>query len=143
MQNSGLNQLVVQDRQGRNTAGADGMMHNYQAFANGGFSSGIYSGRVGGIHKFAEPETGFETYLSGKRGMERRNIGLAYKTIGMLQRQLGGVNPMYASAGAWGSSAGSSSVTEHHYRPTFQVVANQGRPLADQVFDAARRLRKR
>lgn len=43
------------------------------AFASGGFASGIYSGRAGGIHKFAEPETRWEAYVSGKPGQEARN----------------------------------------------------------------------
>lgn len=55
---------------------ADGGLYGYEAFANGGFSSGIYKGRPGGIHKFAEPETGWEAYISGKPDARNRNIGI-------------------------------------------------------------------
>lgn len=47
-----------------------------QAFANGGFPSGIYAGRPGGIHKFAEENVGWEAYVSGKPGQESRNRGI-------------------------------------------------------------------
>jgi TP901 family phage tail tape measure protein len=47
-----------------------------QAFANGGFPTGIYSGRPGGIHKFAEENVGWEAYVSGKPGQEDRNRGI-------------------------------------------------------------------
>jgi TP901 family phage tail tape measure protein len=52
---------------------ANGNMH---AYANGGFASGIYAGRAGGIHKFAEPETKWEAYISGKAGQRQRNLGI-------------------------------------------------------------------
>lgn len=66
---------------------ANGGLENYvQAFASGGFPSGIYKGRPGGIHKFAEPEVGWEAYVSGKPGMEARNrliLTDAAKRLGM------------------------------------------------------------
>ena len=57
--------------------GANGMMNTYanggiQSFAGGGFPTGIYSGGTP-IHKFAEPETRWEAYISGKSGQEARN----------------------------------------------------------------------
>ncbi|MGO2110503.1 MAG: tape measure protein [Pseudoclavibacter sp.] len=57
-----------------------------QAFANGGFLPGIYAGRTGGIHKFAEPETQWEAYISGKPGEEVRNrriLAEAAERLGM------------------------------------------------------------
>lgn len=45
---------------------------NIFAYANGGFSTGIYSGGAP-IHKFAEPETGWEAYISGKPSERDRN----------------------------------------------------------------------
>ncbi len=59
---------------------ADGNLIQYRAFASGGFASGIYAGRAGGIHKFAEPETGWETYISGKPSARARNIGIWEET---------------------------------------------------------------
>lgn len=57
---------------------------NLVAYANGGFTSGIYKGRPGAIHKFAEPETRWEAYISGKPGMEQRNIGIALESLDRL-----------------------------------------------------------
>jgi hypothetical protein len=42
---------------------------------------GIYAGRQGTIHKFAEPETRWEAYISGKPGQERRNLAV-WETAG-------------------------------------------------------------
>lgn len=50
-------------------AGADGFI---EAYANGGFASGIYKGGAP-IHKFAEPETIWEAYISGKPDQRDRN----------------------------------------------------------------------
>lgn len=57
-----------------------------QAFASGGFPSGIYAGRQGGIHKFAESEMGvpWETYISGRAQDRARNIGLWQRTGDLL-----------------------------------------------------------
>jgi hypothetical protein len=81
---------------------ANGNMYDYQAFASGGFSSGIYSGRSGGIHKFAEPETRWEAYISGKPGEEERNRRFVWEAGERL--------------GMWGagSGGGSSQVTNNH-----------------------------
>lgn len=43
-----------------------------EAYANGGFPTGIYKGGAP-IHKFAEPETGWEAYISGKPDQRDRN----------------------------------------------------------------------
>ncbi|UOQ60389.1 phage tail tape measure protein [Leucobacter rhizosphaerae] len=43
-----------------------------EAYASGGFPTGIYSGGAP-IHKFAEPETGWEAYISGKPSERDRN----------------------------------------------------------------------
>lgn len=53
-----------------------------QAFASGGFPSGIYRGVRGGIHKFAESEMGvpWETYISGRAADRDRNIGIWQET---------------------------------------------------------------
>jgi TP901 family phage tail tape measure protein len=60
-------------RPGQVGVNADGGMYNYQKFADGGVATGIYAGRPGGIHKFAELETGWEAYISGKPGQNARN----------------------------------------------------------------------
>jgi hypothetical protein len=68
---------------------ANGGLYEYQqamtrAFADGGFASGIYAGRPGSIHKFAEPETIWEAYISGKPDQRDRNIGIAYDALNRL-----------------------------------------------------------
>jgi TP901 family phage tail tape measure protein len=73
---------------------ANGAVYDYQAFADGGFASGIYAGRQGSIHKFAEPETIWEAYISGKPDARDRNIGIWQET----GRRLG-VEPAPAASG--------------------------------------------
>ncbi|MCW2287043.1 TP901 family phage tail tape measure protein [Leucobacter luti] len=56
---------------------ANGGIHAYAnggiaAYADGGFATGIYKGGAP-IHKFAEPETGWEAYISGKPSERDRN----------------------------------------------------------------------
>lgn len=56
---------------------ANGNMFAYanggiESYASGGFPTGIYSGGAP-IHKFAEPETGWEAYISGKADQRDRN----------------------------------------------------------------------
>lgn len=46
------------------------------AYADGGMASGIYAGRAGALYKFAEPETRWEAFISGKPGMEARNTAV-------------------------------------------------------------------
>lgn len=70
---------------------------NIFAYANGGFPTGIYAGRAGAIHKFAEPETRWEAYISGKPGQESRNIAIweeAGKRLGAIDAFAnGGIDP--------------------------------------------------
>lgn len=61
------------------------------AFASGGFPTGIYPGGRP-LYKFAEPETGWEAFISGRRGQERRNLAIAAEATTRLQKQAG-VNP--------------------------------------------------
>ncbi|NRG40192.1 phage tail tape measure protein [Rathayibacter sp. VKM Ac-2835] len=65
---------------------------NALAFANGGFAPGIYAGRTGSIHKFAEPETRWEAYISGRPGQEARNLAIweeAGERLGAFDRRYG------------------------------------------------------
>jgi hypothetical protein len=57
-------------------------------FSYGG--EGIYSGRYAGIHKFAEPETGWEAYISGRKGSEGRNRAILTEAAGRLGMNMGG-----------------------------------------------------
>ncbi len=59
-----------------------------KAFANGGFPSGMYRGRPGGIHKFAEEETLWELYLSGKPNAKARNQKLLEAAAPMLDMRV-------------------------------------------------------
>lgn len=56
-------------RPGQFIANADGGMYSY---ADGGFGEGMYSGGTP-LYKFAEPETRWEAFISGREGMEERN----------------------------------------------------------------------
>lgn len=80
-----------------------------QAFANGGFPTGIFPGGRP-ILKFAEPETGWEAFISGRKGQEARNAKIAMESL----RRLGfPVIPVSALRGipafANGGFAGASS----------------------------------
>lgn len=78
--------MIVDGVSGRRVAGSDlvaranGGIEDYQAFASGGFPTGIYAGRPESIHKFAEPETIWEAYISGKPDQRDRNIGIWQET---------------------------------------------------------------
>lgn len=87
--------LIVDGVPGRQVHGSDvSAVANGGVFAysDGGFATGIYSGGTP-IHKFAEPETGWEAYISGKPDQRNRNIGLWMET----GRRLG-VDPALAPA---------------------------------------------
>jgi hypothetical protein len=47
----------------------------FYAYAAGGFGAGIYSGGTP-LYKFAEPETGWEAFISGKQSERGRNISI-------------------------------------------------------------------
>lgn len=69
-----------------------------QQFAAGGFPSGIYAGRLGGIHKFAESEMGvpWETYISGRAADRERNVGIWMETgrrLGVTETRSAAVPP--------------------------------------------------
>ena len=67
-----------------------GLSAKVKAFANGGFAGpGIYPGGAN-IHKFAEPETGWEAYISGKPSERDRNRGILAAAAGRLGMDLGG-----------------------------------------------------
>ncbi len=82
--------------QDRGSENGDMFSGGVKAFANGGFPSGIYAGRPGGIHKFAEENVGWEAYISGKPGQEGRNRQIAMMALG----KLGGTQ--YAPGGPQG-----------------------------------------
>jgi len=86
-------------------AGANGMM---QAYANGGFPTGVYAGGRP-MYKFAEPETRWEAFISGRPGQEERNIGIALDALGRLGYNgfADGGAVRYASSG---SGSGGASV---------------------------------
>lgn len=58
-----------------------------KAFENGGFPSGIYAGRQGGIHKFAEQSLPWEAYISPKPGARAQNLNIWEQTGRMLGAQ--------------------------------------------------------
>ncbi|WEG10654.1 phage tail tape measure protein [Microbacterium horticulturae] len=58
------------------TSRADGGIHSY---ADGGIPEAIYSGGAP-LYKFAEPETGWEAFISGRQSARDRNIGIWQET---------------------------------------------------------------
>ena len=101
---------------------ANGGLHE---FADGGFATGIYKGGAP-IHKFAEPETRWEAYISGKPGQEDRNRQIWVET----GRRLG--------MGDMGGSSAPTQVSLAGARFTFEV---DGRPITgiirEQIADAS------
>jgi TP901 family phage tail tape measure protein len=86
------------------TGSADGNMFDHaRAFASGGFPTGVYAGGAP-LYKFAEPETRWEAFISGRAGEETRNRRI-WAEAG---RRLG-VSPAGYSIGGGGSSGATSS----------------------------------
>lgn len=78
------------------TSSANGNLFEYgqamqRAFASGGgVDTGIYAGRPQAIHKFAEQETVWEAFISGKPDQRERNIGIWQDTGRRLGVEQGG-----------------------------------------------------
>lgn len=71
---------------------ADGNLYTYaRAFNSGGVAEGVYRGGPP-LYKFAEPETRWEAFISGRPGKEKENIGYALEAL----HRLGG--PSYAQS---------------------------------------------
>jgi tape measure domain-containing protein len=110
-----------------------------QAFANGGFPTGIYRGRPGGILKFAEENVNWEAFVSGKVGQEGRNRKIvmeAGRRLGMEVVPQGQQRPTaFADGGAvtrgvWGPGPSTPAARE--------VAASGPQPIIVQlVGDAA------
>lgn len=65
--------------QGGTTAYANGGIEDYAFAGGGGIDSGIFKGGPP-IYKIAEPETGWEAFISGKPDARDRNIGIWQET---------------------------------------------------------------
>lgn len=137
---------------------AIGGMYSYQEYANGGVRShvptGIYPGGAN-ILKFAEPETRWEAFVSGKRGEEERNRGIlaeAAKRLGMgvyrLQQYADGGIVRHARAAEHraitsttvmnnGIPAGSKLVLEVAGQPIEGVVRAIASPIATAAAKSA------
>jgi len=115
-----------------------------QAFANGGFPTGIYAGGAP-IHKFAEPETGWEAFISGRPGQEFRNLSIWAEAGKRLGAQMGNMTlPVCGLTAAGGGSAGGGSVhNDSRVALTMQAVPEPGVPLVVQAMSAIRRLETR
>lgn len=88
-------------------ANADGGLYAYAdggiaAYADGGFASGIYKGGTP-IHKFAEPETIWEAYISGKPDQRDRNRQIWLETGDRLG-VLSALREVFADAGGVGAA---------------------------------------
>lgn len=92
---------------------ADGGMYRQgvKAFADGGFPSGMYKGRREAIHKFAEWNTNWETYISGKTDQRSRNQRILAMTAPKLGMAVVPVGNSRSTAFANGGFTGGSPVT--------------------------------
>jgi TP901 family phage tail tape measure protein len=106
--------------QGRGNENGGLYNRGVKAFENGGFPSGIYPGRPGGIHKFAEDKLPWETYISPKPGHEQENIGYAMESLRRL-----GVKPQYATSSPGYSSAPTSMQVTNHNTLTAPAIETQ------------------
>jgi len=117
-------------RPGANTIRENGGLEEY---ANGGMREGIYRGRPGGIIKFAEENTRWEAFISGKPGQEERNRGIALEALGRL-------TPANAPMPSFGGGSGSGDLSS-----LVAAVADLARPsegptvLAQSSVDALAR----
>ena len=113
------NYTVRYNAYGTITRGANGML---QSYANGGFASGIYRGRAGNLYKFAEPETRWEAFISGKPGMRDRNVKIWEEVgkrlgVNMMPNAVGNMYSQVASSMASGptSTASDESSPSQNY----------------------------
>ena len=63
---------------------ANGGLDSYngmESFAQGGFPTGLFKAKGTPMYKFAEPETGWEAFISGRPGQEDRNIGIGVEAL--------------------------------------------------------------
>ena len=104
-----------------------------EAYANGGFPSGIYKGGTP-IHKFAEPETLWEAYISGKPSERDRNRQIWVESgerLGIMKEVRAALSA--AAGGGRGVSIGSVQFTQPSQR-------SQLRDLEDTVHRIERGL---
>lgn len=95
-------------RPGQFIANANGGLHSY---ANGGMAPGVYAGGTP-MYKFAEPETRWEAFISGKPGQEGRNRGVLMEAA----QRLGMVSPSYVSASSPQGGGGSRTEVNMNVR---------------------------
>jgi hypothetical protein len=69
-------------------------------FENGGVDTGIYRGTQAAIHKFAEKDTIWEAYISGKPSQHDRNIAIWEATGDRLGVDRGGQGPVMVNVAA-------------------------------------------
>lgn len=77
---------------GSNAVAKGGIFQHAQAFASGGMTEGLYRSMARPLYKFAEPETGWEAFISGRKGSEERNRGIVREAASRLGMNMGGVS---------------------------------------------------
>jgi TP901 family phage tail tape measure protein len=115
---------------------ADGNLVDYhrgmvQAFSSGGFATGIYAAQPNSIHKFAEPETGWEAYISGKPSERERNIKIWEATGARLG----------AAQGATYVTNNTTTQVDVHVQPLPGMSEAEVARMAAEKFDFALRSR--
>lgn len=106
-----------------------------QSFANGGFPTGIFTGGLP-MYKFAEPETGWEAFISGRKGQEARNLAIASDAVSRLGGMV--VTPHQLRQARSESSGGSRIDRSLHL--SVQAAPGTAVPPIHEVMRLVRRL---
>lgn len=80
------------------SSNARGGFYDYAFAGGGGVDTGIYQGRDEAIYKFAEKETVWESFISGKPSERERNVGIWQETgrrLGVDQAVTAQAGPVY------------------------------------------------
>lgn len=119
---------------GLNAYADGGIQENVRAMhafaAGGGVDTGIYSGGAP-IIKFAEQETGWEAFISGKASQRDRNRQIWLETGDRL-----GMSEVLKAVGARSSSGSGAQITQHVYPTPGMSEAEVGRIAADKAVFA-------
>lgn len=77
------------------SSNARGGFYDHAFAGGGGVDTGIYAGRPRAIYKFAEPETVWEAFISGKPDERSRNVGIWQETGRRLGVESAGATPVH------------------------------------------------
>lgn len=106
MLQSGASDRELADAVGVSLGNYTGNLYDHakpKAFEAGGFASGVYAGRAGGIHKFAEGNLPWEAYISPDPAYREKNLQILDEVgsrLGAWQRPTVSAMPQMSGGGA-------------------------------------------